>query len=142
MFNVGGGEIIVILLLALIVLGPDKLPDAAKKVGKVVGDLKRLSEGFQQEMRQVADFRDDDAAPGTPNGPYLVGPPSADDGPATAAGHGDGPVTTPAPAATPAAAEAPEPPAPAAEPTTDAAPAAVEGADRPPTEQAGGSSAA
>ncbi len=55
MFNVGSGEMLVILLLALIVLGPDKLPETARKVGKVVGELRRMSSGFQQEMRQAMD---------------------------------------------------------------------------------------
>jgi len=50
-FNVGGGELIVIMLIALIVLGPERLPDAARQVGKVMGDLRRLSSGFQNEMK-------------------------------------------------------------------------------------------
>ena len=33
MFNVGGGEVLVIALIALIVLGPQRLPDAARQVG-------------------------------------------------------------------------------------------------------------
>ena len=33
MFNLGGGEMLVILLLALIVLGPERLPEAARQVG-------------------------------------------------------------------------------------------------------------
>ena len=51
MFNVGGGEILVILLVALLVLGPTKLPTAAKQVGKVVSDFKNMSAGFQREMK-------------------------------------------------------------------------------------------
>ncbi len=51
MFNVGGGEVLVILLVVLIVLGPDKLPDAARKVGNVMGEIRRMSAGFQNEMR-------------------------------------------------------------------------------------------
>ena len=34
-FNVGGPEVLVILLLALIVLGPQRLPDAARQLGKI-----------------------------------------------------------------------------------------------------------
>lgn len=51
MFNVGGGEILVIALIALIVLGPQRLPDAARQVGKVMGELRRVSSGFQNEVR-------------------------------------------------------------------------------------------
>jgi len=55
MFNVGAGEVLVILLIALIVLGPDKLPDAARKVGNVMGELRRMSQGFQNEMKSAFD---------------------------------------------------------------------------------------
>jgi sec-independent protein translocase protein TatB len=55
MFNVGAGEVLVILLVALIVLGPDKLPKAAKQVGQVMGDLRRMSAGFQRELRNALD---------------------------------------------------------------------------------------
>lgn len=60
MFNVGGGEIIVIALIALIVLGPQRLPDAARQVGKVMGDLRRFSAGFQNEMKSA--FVDEETA--------------------------------------------------------------------------------
>ncbi len=52
MFNLSGSEIIVILLLALVVLGPDKLPDAMRKAGKTFAELKKLSNGFQDEVRK------------------------------------------------------------------------------------------
>jgi sec-independent protein translocase protein TatB len=53
MFNVGGGELLVIALVALIVLGPQRLPEAARTVGKVVGEIRRLSSGFQREIRDA-----------------------------------------------------------------------------------------
>ena len=59
MFNIGGGELIVILLIALIVLGPQRLPDAARQLGKAMGDLRRLSTGFQNEMKQALETADD-----------------------------------------------------------------------------------
>ena len=59
MFNIGGGELIVILLIALIVLGPQRLPDAARQLGKGMGDLRRLSAGFQNEMKQALETADD-----------------------------------------------------------------------------------
>lgn len=64
MFNLGGAELLVILLLALIVLGPQRLPDAARQVGKLMGELRRLSSGFQNEMRNAFDA-DDNARPPT-----------------------------------------------------------------------------
>jgi sec-independent protein translocase protein TatB len=54
-FNVTGGELVIILLVALIVLGPDKLPDAIRKVGRVYAELRRMSQGFQSEIREALD---------------------------------------------------------------------------------------
>ena len=80
MFNVGGPEVLVILLLALIVLGPQRLPDAARQVGKFMGELRRMSSGFQQELRSAMDdpleaaARDRGAAfkPASPDGPAVA----------------------------------------------------------------------
>ena len=52
-FNIGAGEILLILLVALIVLGPDKLPNAARQVGRTMGELRRLSTGFQSELKDA-----------------------------------------------------------------------------------------
>ena len=51
MFNVGGGEILVILVIALIVLGPDRLPEYARQAGKYLNEFRRISSGFQDEIR-------------------------------------------------------------------------------------------
>ena len=53
MGNLGGMEVIVILLVALVVLGPKKLPEAARQVGRALTELKRISSGFQREMREA-----------------------------------------------------------------------------------------
>ena len=55
MFNLSGSEIVVILLLALVVLGPDKLPDAMRKAGRTFAELKKMASGFQDEIRKGFD---------------------------------------------------------------------------------------
>ena len=55
MFNLSGSEIVVIVLLALIVLGPEKLPEAIRRFGRVYGELKRMSTGFQTEFKNAFD---------------------------------------------------------------------------------------
>jgi len=52
-FNVGTPELLVILVVALVVLGPNKLPEAARQAGKVIGELRRLSSGFQAELHDA-----------------------------------------------------------------------------------------
>ena len=61
MFNVGGMELVVIGLVALIVLGPDKLPGALRQLGQVVGELRRVSQGFQTDLREALDEAERDA---------------------------------------------------------------------------------
>lgn len=51
MFNLQGSEIIIILVLALVVLGPEKLPGAMRKAGQLYAELKKMSSGFQDEFR-------------------------------------------------------------------------------------------
>ncbi len=63
MFNIGGGEFLVIALIALIVLGPQRLPDAARQVGKVMGELRRVSNGFQAELKGALDEADPQGPP-------------------------------------------------------------------------------
>ena len=44
-----------ILLLALVVLGPEKLPDALRRAGRTYAELKKMGNSFQDEMRSVID---------------------------------------------------------------------------------------
>lgn len=53
--SLGGGEVIAILVIGLIVLGPEKLPDAIRKFGNIYGELRRMSQGFQSELRDAFD---------------------------------------------------------------------------------------
>ncbi len=55
MFNIGGAELLVILLVALLVLGPNKLPQAARQVGHFLGEFRRIADGFQQELKSAMD---------------------------------------------------------------------------------------
>ena len=67
MFNLSGSEIVVILLLALVVLGPEKLPDALRRAGRTYAELKKMGNSFQAEMQERARRADEgDARDGRP----------------------------------------------------------------------------
>ena len=119
------GEIVVILIVALIVLGPTQLPDAAKHVGKAIRALRKHTRDLQdtidkdeaiggtvRELRSA--LRGDDLfrEPVLPSTPHVLSP-----------------APPPAPAA--AAAAAPEP-APAPKPEDDGRVAQGEDAAAPP----------
>lgn len=50
MFGMGGSEILVILIVALLFLGPEKLPSAAKQISKGIRDIKKQSRSLQQQI--------------------------------------------------------------------------------------------
>jgi Tat protein translocase TatB subunit len=77
-FNVGTPELLVILLVALIVLGPNKLPDAARQVGKFVGEMRRMSTGFQSELRDAMQEPVSTASPPRRSDPVPKATPAAD----------------------------------------------------------------
>ena len=53
--GMGPGELVLILVIALIVLGPGKLPEIAQTVGKTVRQIRAISDGFQAELRKEID---------------------------------------------------------------------------------------
>ena len=55
MGNVGGGEILTILLLGLLVLGPERLAVVARQLGRVVREVRRVATGFQEEFRDLVE---------------------------------------------------------------------------------------
>ncbi len=50
MFGLGFGEIVIVAILALVLLGPDKLPEAAKMLGKTLQDLKKATDGLKGQL--------------------------------------------------------------------------------------------
>ena len=82
MFNVGGPEVLVILLVALIALGPAQLPEAARKVGKVMGEVRKVSSNFQRELTTAFEAEEQKPKPKekpvSSGGPFDVTPPVDD----------------------------------------------------------------
>jgi sec-independent protein translocase protein TatB len=75
MFGLGMGEIAIILVLALILLGPSKLPDAAKHLGKGLREFKKATDDLKHQFESEL-YASDGAKPPKPT---LVEPPNGED---------------------------------------------------------------
>ena len=119
MFGIGMQELAIILVVALLVLGPRRLPEFARTLGKGLGEFRKAS----NDLKRSFTLEDDPPSPSPPSGPNPltsrepIGKPDqliADD-PETSAhaehavdGTNEKGVTTPNPDGPPAA--APDPP--------------------------------
>ena len=52
MFGINGSEFIVLLVVAAVVLGPERLPQYAAQLGRLVRELRRMAQGASQQMRE------------------------------------------------------------------------------------------
>ena len=55
MFDIGFSEILVIFILALVVLGPEKLPRVVREVGRWVGRARAMARQFQDQLEEEID---------------------------------------------------------------------------------------
>lgn len=141
MFNLGAGEIAVIMIVALLLLGPDKLPELARGIGKFVREFRRQTDDVrglverefykmdQEVFAEEQAKRIEPPAPAQPVPPATVGPegelapptyPSVfppPEGVVAARPSSAEPFASEPPAASPA-----EPAAPASEPVVSARP--------------------
>ena len=58
-FGIGGNEIIVILVLAAIVLGPERLARSAREIGKFIRNVKNYFASFSDELKSELDVLDE-----------------------------------------------------------------------------------
>lgn len=50
MFGMSMTEIVIIAILALVLIGPDRLPEAAKTIGKTLKDFKKTTDGLKDQL--------------------------------------------------------------------------------------------
>jgi sec-independent protein translocase protein TatA len=87
--SLGPAEILVILVVALVVLGPKRLPEAGRQIGKFVSEVRHWSTAVQAEIRDVID------AGGAPTPPPPAAAPPAIVPPASVAPAPPAPLPTP-----------------------------------------------
>ncbi len=82
MFGIGMPELLLILGLALIVLGPKKLPELAKALGKGLAEFRRATDDLKEEFRQMErEVEDSSAGVGAKDDPAVENPPAAAESP-------------------------------------------------------------
>lgn len=59
MFDVGGGELLLIVMAILLLFGPEKLPELARSFGKGMAQLRKAQTEFQRNMNAMADEVDE-----------------------------------------------------------------------------------
>lgn len=55
MFNIGFSEMVVLVIIGLIVIGPEQLPDLARRLIRLVNDIKRMKEEVMQPLDDLKD---------------------------------------------------------------------------------------
>src|SRR5437868_908409 len=96
--SLGPAEILVVLVIALLVFGPNKMPDIAKQVGKGFREFRRVQQHLKSELRDVvSEFDSPSSTPAVEQQPVPTLPPK-DDAPEQSAGPA-APATPAAPAA-------------------------------------------
>jgi sec-independent protein translocase protein TatA len=74
--SLGPAEILVILVVALLVFGPNKMPEIARQVGRGMRELRRVQQHLSSELHDVvAEFGPDDAPPPGGDAPTVLQPP-------------------------------------------------------------------
>ena len=58
MFGIGSTELLVILVVALIVIGPAKLPEIARSLGKALGEFRRVSTDVKRTIEMEVEHEE------------------------------------------------------------------------------------
>jgi sec-independent protein translocase protein TatB len=133
MFNIGAGEMVFILVAALLVLGPGRLPEMARAIGKFMREFRRQTDDVRVMVEREFYKMDEEELRAPPPPPASMPLQSPEGGQVRAAAEA-GPVLVPAPHAV-AWGEPPLEPLHAAPPEEPAAaPAAAPDAAKPPGE--------
>ncbi|MFC2122982.1 twin-arginine translocase TatA/TatE family subunit [Bacteroidota bacterium] len=63
LWGIGSGEILLVLLVALIVFGPNRVVEIGRTLGKIMNTVKRASSDFTSQMTRELDIEDEKPPP-------------------------------------------------------------------------------
>src|SRR5215472_18139787 len=83
MFDLSLPKLLVLVVIALVVFGPNELPKIASQAGRALRDLRQIAEGAMNDLRdglgpELADFEIEDLNPGRLAQKHLFGDLNAD----------------------------------------------------------------
>jgi sec-independent protein translocase protein TatB len=109
MFDIAFSEVLIIFILALVVLGPEKLPKVAAQVGRWIGRARGMARQFREQLEEEVNLEEArkaqppvTRAPSPPAPPPVTAAPIAEAPPTTVTPTAEVPQTTPTPTVTPA----------------------------------------
>jgi sec-independent protein translocase protein TatB len=87
MLDIGFQELAVIMVLALLIFGPDKLPDLGRRLGRAMREFRRASDEFRSTVEQNLQINADISPPSFDPAAPATAADTPDAGPASAAGE-------------------------------------------------------
>lgn len=79
MFGIGTTEVLIVLVIALLLLGPKEIPKIARTIGRGMRELERAKDELKQTIEFEADKDDDSAKKSEKKEPTDQDPPPPDD---------------------------------------------------------------
>jgi len=81
MFDIGPGELVLVAIIGLLVLGPQRLPKVAAEIGKWVGRARRTATQLRRQLEREIELSEIEKPPSPPATQTPTAPPAAEAAP-------------------------------------------------------------